>query len=90
VHIDKKDVSCLMEMTVKHGEQGADSVGTVGRHRKNGRHAAGWHGAPHLLIVGTAHDVGARCREVQRLCMDQASGGCRLHRPWSVPCQKTW
>jgi hypothetical protein len=65
VCIDKKDVSCLMEMTVKHGEQeGADSAGVVGGHRKNGRCTAGWHSAPHLPIVGVAYDIGTCSREV--------------------------
>jgi hypothetical protein len=65
VCIDKKDVSCSMEMTVKHGERGADLAGAVGRHGKNGRHAAGWHGAPCLPIVGMACAIGTHGREAQ-------------------------
>jgi hypothetical protein len=58
VHIDKKDVSCLMEMTVKDGEQGADSVDAVSRCRQNGRHVGGGCRELHLPIDGMAHDVG--------------------------------
>jgi hypothetical protein len=58
VHIDKKDVSCLMEMTVKHGEQGADSVDAVSRHGQNGRHVAGGHRELCLPIDGVACDIG--------------------------------
>jgi hypothetical protein len=89
---DKKDVSCLWEMTVNEcGGQRADSVGTVGRRMKNkGRHAAGWHSAPWVSTVGVAHDNGPCGREVQRSGMDQSSGGHGLCRPWSTLHRKTW
>jgi hypothetical protein len=65
VHIDKKDVSCLWEMTVKCGEQGADPVGAVSRHRQNGRHVAGRHRDPCLPIDGMAHEIGWCGRKAQ-------------------------
>jgi hypothetical protein len=65
VHIDKKDVSCLMEMTVKHGEQGADLVDTVSRHGQNGRHVAGRHRDLCLPIDGVAYEIGWHSREAQ-------------------------
>ncbi len=58
MHIDKKDVSCLWEMTFKCGEQGADPVGVVSGHRQNGRHMAGRQRDLHLPIDGAAYDIG--------------------------------
>jgi hypothetical protein len=61
----EKDVFCLWGMTVKCGEQGADPVGMVSRHRQNGRCVAGRHGDPCLPIDGMAHEIGWCGRKVQ-------------------------
>jgi hypothetical protein len=90
VHSDKKDVSCSWEIAVKCGGQGADLVGAVGGHMKKGRRATGWCSAPHMPTVGTAYDIGQHGREAWRSQMDQASGECGLHRPWSALHRKTW
>ena len=56
--VTEKDVSCSWEMTVKCGEQGADPVGAVSRHRQKGRHVAGGCRDLHLPIDGMAHEIG--------------------------------
>jgi hypothetical protein len=64
VHIDKKDVSCLWEMTFKCGEQGADPVGIVSRYRQNGRYRAGRYRDLYLPIDGIAYEIGWYSRKV--------------------------
>ena len=63
--VTEKDVSCLWEMTVKCGEQGADPVGRVSRHRQNGRHMAGGCGDLCLPIDGMACEIGWHSRKAR-------------------------
>jgi hypothetical protein len=63
--VTEKDVSCLWEMTVKCGEQGADPVGAVSRHRQNGRHMAGRCRDLCLPIDGIAYEIGWCGRKAQ-------------------------
>ena len=63
--VTEKDVSCSWEMTVKCGEQGADPVGTVSRHRQNGRCMAGRLRDLCLPIDGTAYEIGWCGRKAQ-------------------------